>query len=195
MLSRRSIAQKSALAEARKQRHANKQQMTLLDGSTIDPKRYVLAALSEGLGETKARRFLCKLGIVPPTKNQFYKAQQEISKIVEKLVQESFLDVNARLGDEVIFGLDCSWSGRRNATHAIVVFMDMATKLIFDKVVISRADVHCDLHFNGPSNLMESAGIEAKKTNICQITNILGLSMTSTLIQYQFSHRIQKPGD
>ena len=129
----------------------------------INPRRYVLATLTEGLSETTARRFLAKLNISPPSKDAFYKEQKYISDIVERLSEESMAQVRANLPKDAIFGIDCSWSGRRNATHAIVIFMEMRSRLIFDKVIISREESVSDFAYNGPSNLMENAAVRAKR--------------------------------
>ena len=46
--------------------------------------RYVIATLTEGLGETQARRFLEKIDIKPPNPKTFYRAQKRICEIKKK---------------------------------------------------------------------------------------------------------------
>ena len=76
----------------------------------------MLATLTEGLSETISRRFLAKFNILPPSPSTFYKEQERISEIVEKLTEESMKEVRDHLPKDSIFGIDCSWSGRRNAS-------------------------------------------------------------------------------
>ena len=65
-----------------------------------------------------------------------------------------------------------TWSARRNAAHAIVVFMDIRTKLIFDYVIVSRNPDVSDIDFYDTSNMMENAAVkEKKKMNIYKIIN------------------------
>ena len=40
------------------------------------------------MGETKVKRFLAKLGLVPPSKHDFYKAQQELAPKIEKYTRD-----------------------------------------------------------------------------------------------------------
>ena len=72
-------------------------------------------------------------------------------------------EVRDNLPRDAIFGIDCSWSGRRNASHAIVIFMEMRSKLIFDKVIISKDEKVSDFPYSGPSNLMENAAVLSKR--------------------------------
>ena len=58
----RSLKQKQQFAEAKKKRHLSQNYQG--DAFQIDPLRYCLAALSEGLGETQSRRFLAKLILI-----------------------------------------------------------------------------------------------------------------------------------
>ena len=119
--------------------------------------------MTEGLSETVARRFLAKLNIVPPSRDTFYKEQTKIAEIVEELSEKSMKEVRDNLPKDAIFGIDCSWSGRRNACHAIVIFMEMRSKLIFDKVIISKDEKVSDFPYFGPSNLMENAAVLSKR--------------------------------
>ena len=68
----RSPLQKRQLAEARSMRWEPNQKYQQ-PSCPINPRRYVLATLTEGLSETIARRFLVKLDITPPSKEVFYK--------------------------------------------------------------------------------------------------------------------------
>lgn len=162
IISRTSL-QLQKLAEARSKRW-NTSEKSNSDGHVaVNPLRYVLATLSEGLSETTSRRFLAKLNIPPPSRDEFYKYQEKLHSIVENITEETLKEVREHLPKDSIFGIDCSWSGRRNAAHAIVIFMEMRTKLIFDKVIISREEAVSDIKFNGPSNLMENAAVKAKR--------------------------------
>ena len=114
------------------------------------------------MGETQARRFLAKLNIKPPDSHAFYREQNNLDKIIEKLVQEDFKIIRESLPSGAIFGLDCSWSGRRGAEHAIVVFMETKSKLIFDKVIVSKNKEISDIDFHKASNLMESEAVKSK---------------------------------
>ena len=115
------------------------------------------------MSETQARRFLAKIDIKPPSKNAFYKSQNKLAPLIAKLVDDDMKAVRESLLPDSIFGLDCSWSGRRGATHAIVIFMEMRTKLIFDKVIVSKNPDVSDIEFHSTSNLMESAADIIKK--------------------------------
>ena len=119
--------------------------------------------LSEGLGETQCRRFLAKCQIIPPSKNAFYSAQAILYEKLKTITDNDLSNVRKQLPDDTIFGLDCSWSAKRNAAHAIVIFMEMRTHIIFDKVIISRNKDVSDIEFYGPSNLMENAAVKEKK--------------------------------
>lgn len=73
------------------------------------------------------------------------------------------ITIRDNLEPGTIFGLDCSWSVRRNAAHPIVVFMDVRTKLIFDYVIVSRDPEVSDIEFFDTSNMMENAAVKFKK--------------------------------
>ena len=72
-------------------------------------------------------------------------------------------NIRKNLLPDTIFGLDCSWSARRNAANAIVVFSDIRSKMIFDFVIISRNKEISDFVFNDSSNMMECAAVKFKK--------------------------------
>ena len=124
--------------------------------------RYVIATLTEGLGETQARRFLAKIDIKPPNPKTFYRAQKRLEGKIAKIVENDMAFVRANLQADSIFGLDCSWSGRRGASHAIVIFMEMRSRLIFDKVVVSKNPKVSDIEFHSTSNLMETMAVKSK---------------------------------
>ena len=50
-------------------------------------------------------------------------------KKIEKISQKSLQFIREHLTPDTVFGLDCSWSSKRNAAHSIVIFMDMKTHL------------------------------------------------------------------
>lgn len=160
-------------AQLKKARSKQKQRVALVQ-SSIDSERYVIAALTEGLGETQARRFLAKINIKPPDKKTFYKAQTKIAPYIEKLVADDLKTVRSLLLPDSIFGLDCSWSGRRGAEHAIVIFMEMRTKLIFDKVIISKKVEISDIEFHSTSNLMESEAVKSKVEEFSKSYKFIG---------------------
>ena len=159
----RSALQKAQFRQAKKLRHQVQVYTKHASSYKFSTKQYCIAVLSEGMGETQARRFLSKLNIQPPSPTAFFKAQQKILPDLEKITNDSMKKVREYLPAGSIFGVDCSWSARRNAQHAILVFMEMKSKLIFDKVIISKNPEVSDIPFNGTSNLMENAAIEAKK--------------------------------
>ena len=140
----------------------------------VNPEMYCLAALSEGLGETQARRFLAKCQIIPPSKHSFYESQNSLYEKLEKINEKSLKDIRDNLPDDTIFGLDCSWSAKRNASHAIVIFMDMRSHLIFDKVIISRNKDISDIEFYGPSNLMELEAVKLKRDTYSKCYKFIG---------------------
>ena len=80
-----------------------------------------------------------------------------------KITDSPLKKIRDSLPDDSIFGLDCSWSAKRNASHAIVVFMDMNTHLIFEKVIISRNKNISEIKFAGPANLMENEAVKSKR--------------------------------
>lgn len=154
----RSEKQIMQLNNARKMWHAtDKPSYTV-----VDTLRYSLAILSEGLGENQAKRFLAKINIEAPSTSSFYKSQKVLYEIIEEFTSSLLYQVKANLQPNTIFGLDCSWSSRRNAAHAIVVFLDIRTKLIFDFVIISRNPNISDFEFTSASNLMESEAVKFK---------------------------------
>ena len=160
----RSTKQIYTLQQARLRRHSTSDELNffLPQDKNISPETYCLAALSEGLGETQCRRFLSKLNIPPPSKSEFYEAQNNLFEKIEKISQKSLQFIREQLTPDTVFGLDCSWSSKRNAAHSIVIFMDMKTHLIFDKVIVSRNKEVSDLEFYGPSNMMEYAAVRSK---------------------------------
>ena len=174
----KSQEQYNALAKARAARHKQpfvEQAVSEVSNAfDINPERYCLAALSEGMGETQARRFLAKCNIVPPTKYQFYQAQEKLFEKIEKISEKSMKLIRDNLPDETVFGLDCSWSAKRNASHAIVIFMDMKSHLIFDKVIVSRSDNVSDIDFYGPSNMMENAAVKSKQEYYKSLYKFIG---------------------
>ena len=170
--STRSPLQKKSLEKARQSKEAK--QASLKSTQPIDPQKYCLAVLSEGLGETEARRFLSKLDITPPTTYEFYQAQNNLLPKIKDLAEHYMEMVRQNLPPNSIFGLDCSWSARRNASHAIVIFMEMRTHLIFDKVIISRTQGVGDVYFEGPSNLMENIAVKQKKDYYIQNYHFIG---------------------
>ena len=91
----------------------NKQKRIKARFSKIELRRFALAVLTEGLGETQARRFLAKLNIKSPGPNAFYREQDKLADIIEKIVEDDFKIIQSNLPPCSIFGLDCSWSGRR----------------------------------------------------------------------------------
>lgn len=129
----------------------------------IDPVRYCLASLSEGLGESQSRRFLAKLNIPPPSSSAFYAAQRKLNDIITEYLNALLAMIRENLSQDTIFGVDCSWSARRNASHAIVIFMDVRSKLIFDYVIVSRNPQVSDIEFHDSSNMMEVAAIKSKR--------------------------------
>lgn len=162
----RSKKQIEQFNEAKKKRHQQNEDEVLI---IIDATRYCIAIITEGLGETQARRFLAKLNIVSPSRTAFYKAQQRIDPIITNYINQLLAHIRSLLKTNTIFGLDCSWSARRNAVHAIVIFLDVQTKLIFDYVIVSRNPKVSDIEFYDSSNMMEVAAVKSKcnyfKTN------------------------------
>ena len=136
--------------------------------------RYSLAALTEGICETQARRFLAKINIIPISKNAFYAAQKKLGEMINEYITNFLLIIKNNLECDTIFGLDCSWSARRNAAHAIVVFMDIRTKLIFDYVIVSRNPDVSDIDFYDTSNMMENAAVKEKKDEYLQNYKFIG---------------------
>ena len=112
MLSMRSIGQKAQLKEARKKRHScsDLEEIIPLTSGKISSREYCLACLSEGLGETQARRFLSKLRIKCPSQASFYRAQSKILKDVEELSEESMQKVRKHLLPGTIFSSSCLFS-------------------------------------------------------------------------------------
>ena len=162
----RSTSQINALNLARSLRHLNALQ-------NIDPFpfqnnqfQYCLAVLSEGLGETQARRFLAKCGIPALTPDEFYSQQNKLDSKIEIILEKHLQETRASLGPQTVFGVDCSWSARRNAQSAITIFMDTKTNKIFDKVIVSRDPNISDFYFRGPSNMMEFEAIKRKASEI-----------------------------
>lgn len=149
--------------KCQEKRHPVVQMCQLPVYEQINPIRYCLAVLTEGMCETQARRFLAKINVSPIRKNAFYDAQTKLGILVEQYIRDFLQVIRENLSNDTIFGLDCSWSARRNAAHAIVVFMDVRTKLIFDFVIVSRDPSISDIEFNDSSNMMENAAVNFKK--------------------------------
>ena len=122
----------------------------------IDPVRYCLAVISEGLGETQVK-LLAKLIIESPSAYVFYQAQKKKKKLIE-LVEKYTSNFLSYIYSNL--PADCSRSARRNAEHAIVVFMDIRTKLFFDFIIVSRNPSISDIEFHGPSNMMEKVAVQ-----------------------------------
>ena len=61
------------------------------------PEQYTLAVLSERMGETKARRFLAKLGITPPSADSFYHTQTEMLPSIENYLNETLRTIRENL--------------------------------------------------------------------------------------------------
>lgn len=158
----RSPAQIEQFKLAKMKRYKKKEDVPIIKCIFIDPLRYCFAVLSEGMGETQARRFLAKINIVPPSITEFYNAQKKVDEIIVDYTQKMLNFIKSLLSSNTIFGLDCSWSSRRNATHAIVVFMDVQSKLIFDYVIVSRNAKVSDIEFYESSNMMENAAVKYK---------------------------------
>ncbi len=167
----RSPKQYQSLSLAREERYATKPQTNwgTIDKSTIadfsfqnNRSQYCLAVLTEGLGETQARRFLAKCGIRAPSVYAFYEEQKKLEEKIDIIIEKNLSEIQDTLGPHTVFGVDCSWSARRNAESALTIFMDIKTHKIFDKVIISRNECISDEYFEGPSNMMEYAAIKSK---------------------------------
>ena len=103
MLSRRSVAQKQQFKKMQNCRHLAENLVQM----KFTPKQYCLAVLSEGLGETKARRFLAKLNIKAPSSSAFYKTQNKLLPEIERITDDSTRKVRENLPPGSIFGIDC----------------------------------------------------------------------------------------
>ena len=157
-MKKRSEKQIMQLNYARKMRHDTDKPSCIV----VDTLRYCLAIISEGFGETQAKRFLAKINIEAPSTSSFYKSQETLYEIIDEYIKNLLDQIKENLQPNTIFGLDCSWSSRRNAAHAIVVFIDIRTKLIFDFVIISRNPNVSNFDFHSPSNLMETEAVKFK---------------------------------
>lgn len=121
-----------------------------------DAVRYVISSLLHGLGEQVSRTFLLENGILPPSRNIFYKVQKMIKPKIEKCARESCERARKAInfGDSLLH--DGAWSNKRNAPHMILTYMSKETKKILDFSIISKYPDSSDMKFDGASNEMES---------------------------------------
>ena len=75
-----------------------------------------------------------KISILPSTRKTITPLCVCLFEKIEKISEKSMKLIRDNLPDETFFGLDGSWSVKRNASHAIVIFMDMKSQLVLTKL-------------------------------------------------------------
>ena len=122
-----------------------------------NPIDFVAACISEGIGFSQGRRFLVKIGVIPPSQSACYKNQLRLEEETKVLGKESCLRNVIGINSPRSISFDGVWSHARNASHCMGTFIDQVTGKIIDYYKVQ-------IDFNGHKGNYKgsSQGMETK---------------------------------
>ncbi|OHT09306.1 hypothetical protein TRFO_21774 [Tritrichomonas foetus] len=103
----------------------------------VEKIEFTLGVLSEGLSYEQASRFLCKIGLIPPSKNTFLRTQKAISSKIETLVENCLITIRNNLSNDITISYDGSWDHPRFSTRCFGAFIELEYgKIIYFFIVL-----------------------------------------------------------
>ena len=114
-----------------------------------NPIDFVAACISEGIGFSQGRRFLVKIGVIPPSQSACYKNQLRLEEETKVLGKESCLRNVIGINSPRSISFDGVWSHARNASHCMGTFIDQVTGKIIDCYKVQ-------IDFNGQRKLLRT---------------------------------------
>ena len=137
----------------------------------VNPKNFVMSTLLEGSNYSKHSIGAAVMGVKPIPKSTFYYHQKNVLPVVFDISQEN-IDRNLQNAIASHAPLDLSIDGRyssaRNGSQMTLTAFDLKTGLVVAVENVIKSTRTRVGNYTGPSNMMESVGVERMAAKIRQ---------------------------
>jgi hypothetical protein len=130
-----------------------------LSAPVIDPLMFAFSLAVEGLSYEPVKRFLTRLGLQAPGKNEFYESQKIVAEAIHRVAAASIAKEKESLQSGDGATLDGAWDHRRNGSLCVVTMMKASTQQIFDYEILERPKQYVGGNTTGPAGNLEMEGM------------------------------------